>query len=296
MPLSVRKQLINDIKSPLSIRTRAHLLRINRSSLFYRAKSVSTEKQRLHECIIDLYTKRPALGYRRIKALLESQYSIVVSKKTVQAAMKQLNIQGVVSKRNLSLNRSKEYRYPYLLKQFPPQHIGDAWAVDITYIKHKNGYFYVTCIIDIVSRMIVGYAISNMLDTHSSLIALEQALARYQAPKILNSDQGVQFTSKEWVSFLAEKGIKISMDGKGRWADNIFIERFWRSLKYEEVYLRSYESLDSARTCIIQFIEWYNGTRPHQSLGYKTPKNVYFDGIDESQHQLQTNNVQATCK
>jgi len=249
------------------MRSKTTLLDINRSTLFYKPKTMPIDKQKVREHITTLYLEQPTLGYRRITALLASQYGITMNRKAVYLAMVELEIKGITPKRNLSLNRTKEHRYPYLLKTHPPAKPGDAWAIDITYIKHKGGYFYVTCIIDIVSRMVVGYAINNTLDTKGSLDA--------------------------WVNFLAEKGIKISMDGKGRWADNIFIERFWRSLKYEEVYLRSYESLEQARKYIIQFIEWYNNTRPHQSLKYKAPKNVYFKAVDEATQLAETNNTQA---
>lgn len=292
MPLDKRIECAQAIKSSLSMRARTHLLGINRSTLFYKPKKPPENRQKIVDGIIQLYSKHPALGYRRISALLLSEYNIPMNRKAVYAAMKELNIRGVVPKRNLSLNRSKEYRYPYLLKQSPPKNVGDAWAVDITYIKHKSGFFYVTCIIDVVSRMIVGYNISNTLDTKSSLIALEQALAIHKSPRILNSDQGVQFTSNEWVNALKERGILISMDGKGRWADNIAIERFWRSLKYEEVYLRSYESMTEASKCIADFIKWYNNTRPHQALNYKTPKNVYFKGVDEAARLQHTREAQ----
>jgi len=293
MPLDERKKLLCTIKTDLSMRSKTTLLDINRSTLFYKPKTMPIDKQKVREHITTLYLEQPTLGYRRITALLASQYGITMNRKAVYLAMVELEIKGITPKRNLSLNRTKEHRYPYLLKTHPPAKPGDAWAIDITYIKHKGGYFYITCIIDIVSRMVVGYAINNTLDTKGSLDALKSALKRYPKPQILNSDQGVQFTSHEWVNFLAEKGIKISMDGKGRWADNIFIERFWRSLKYEEVYLRSYESLEQARKYIIQFIEWYNNTRPHQSLKYKAPKNVYFKAVDEATQLAETNNTQA---
>ena len=255
---------------------------MSRSSLSYKQKSPKEAYQEIVAAIEAIYLERPSLGYRKITVLLKTNYQLIVNKKKVQRIMKKLGLKGIVSKRKLSVNHSKQYRYPYLLKKAELKKANDAWAVDITYIKLPTGYIYVTCIIDIVSRYVVGCYVSTTLDAKSSLKALDQALLSGLKPAILNSDQGVQFTSSEWIKALESHSICISMDGKGRYADNIYIERFWKTLKYEEVFLRSYETVPEARKNISAFIEWYNNRRPHQSLGYKTPKCIYFQPIDDS--------------
>ena len=165
--------------------------------------------------------------------------------------------------------------YPYLLKEQPPKLPDDVWCVDITYIKTSVGFVYLVALIDVVSRRVMGWTVSPYLETSFCIEALKMALLHGKKPKIINSDQGCQFTSKEWVETLLSQGIQISMDGKGRCLDNIWIERFWRSLKYEEVYLNTYDSVLEARRAIGTYIEWYNNHRLHQALGYRTPAAIY---------------------
>ena len=169
--------------------------------------------------------------------------------------------------------------FPYLLKGLKIDHPNQVWKTDITYIKIRNGFIYLTCLIDVFSRKIMGWAVSIFLDTQSCIEALEMA-CRHNKPEILNSDQGCQFTSDIWTKRLEQKKIKISMDGKGRWVDNIIIERFWRSLKYEAVFLNCFESVDHAKKCIADYIDFYNKERPHQALKYKTPNEVFSGAVD----------------
>ncbi len=228
--------------------------------------------------IRDLYNAHCFLGYRRITVLLKRQGRII-NKKKVLRLMRQMRIKAVYPKKKLSNPDEANQIHPYLLRDKPPKKPNDCWAVDITYIKICGGYLYLTALIDWISRRIMGWNLSSFLDTSSCLEALNQAL-KEEKPEIVNTDQGTQFTSKCWIEVLQENGIKISMDGKGRCIDNIHIERFWRSLKYEEVYLKSYESVPEAREEIGEYIKYYNEERPHQSLGYQTPNEIHFGKLE----------------
>lgn len=224
--------------------------------------------------IRDLYKANCFLGYRKITVLLRRQ-GIKINGKKVLRLMRKMGIQAVYPKKRTSIKDEAEATYPYLLRDRPPQKPNDCWAVDITYIRVGGGYVYLTALIDWVSRRIMGWSLSPFLDTSSCLEALYQAL-KEGVPGIVNSDQGRQFTSKAWIEILKKYNIEISMDGKGRCIDNIHIERFWRSLKYEEVYLKSYENIKSAKMQISKYIKYYNQERPHQSLEYQTPDEVYW--------------------
>ena len=177
---------------------------------------------------------------------------------------------------HLSKRRQGDAVYPYLLKDFPPQKPHDCWSVDITYLKISTGFVYLTALIDVFSRHVMGWHLSPYLDTDSCLKALEMAIGTGFKPKIINSDQGCQFTSQEWAYNLSLLRIKISMDGKGRALDNVFVERLWRSVKYEDIYPKGYEGLKEVRQGLKKYFEFYNERRPHQGLGYQTPAEVYF--------------------
>ena len=197
-----------------------------------------------------------------------------MNRKCVARLMALLGLKGLCPKKNLSKRRKEEAVFPYLLKFCPPARPNDAWCVDITYIKLSQGFVYLTALIDVISRKIMGWCLSPFLEAQSCLEAFNMAVV-FAVPLVINSDQGSQFTSSSWVQAMEQHGIKISMDGKGRCLDNITIERFWRSIKYEEVSLKAYESLIEARKSIEAYIKFYNSTRPHQALNYKTPDLVY---------------------
>ena len=223
--------------------------------------------------IQDIYGLRPFQGYKRItRDLKDLGYS--VNHKRVYRLMRKIGIQAIYSKKNLSKRRLKDAVYPYLLKTYPPQKPHDVWCTDITYIKTAKGFVYLTALIDVVSRYVMGFSVSAFLDTTSCLDALEMALNTGYRPTIINSDQGCQYTSQEWVYSLSVLGIKISMDAKGRYLDNIPIERFWRTLKYEEVYLKTYDDLPQARIEVAHYIEWYNQKRRHSGLEGHRPYEV----------------------
>ena len=229
--------------------------------------------------IQEIYLSYPFFGYRKITAMLRGR-GYDVNRKCVSRLMSLLGLRALYPKKNLSKRRKEDAVFPYLLKQYPPVQPNDAWCVDITYIKLFQGFAYLTALIDMVSRKVMGWCLSPFLDTQSCLEAFEMAIM-IGIPLIMNSDQGSQFTSVGWLEAMTKYGIKISMDGKGRCLDNITIERFWRSIKYEEVYLKAYESLVAARKAIAAYMEFYNSVRPHQALKYKTPNQVYEEMKDK---------------
>lgn len=265
-----RRALAQKPNRLISKRRLASLLAVNLSSLYVKRKPVSAYEVTLMNEIQDIYAIHPFKGYRRICHDLQDR-GYPVNYKRILRLMRVMGLQAVYPKKNLSKRRYEDAVYPYLLKDFPPQKSHDCWCIDITYLKISTGFVYLTALIDVTSRHIMGWHLSPYLDTDSCLKALEMAMETGFKPTIINSDQGCQFTSQEWAYYLSLLGVKISMDGKGRCLDNIFIERFWRSLKYEEVYLKTYDSVGEARQEIRKYIEWYNTKRRHQGLGYITP-------------------------
>lgn len=195
--------------------------------------------------------------------------------------MQENKIYAVYARKRTTISNKQHKKYPYLLKELKVTYANQAWAIDITYIKLTNGYVYLIGIIDLFSRKIVGWALSPFLDKAPSVEAFEEAIKKYGVPHIVNSDQGCQFTSEQWIKLVESFGALVSMDGKGRWADNIFIERFWRSLKWEAIYLHTLNTLEEAEKVIADYIEHYNNERPHQSLCYKTPQLVYIQSLQE---------------
>ena len=265
----------------LSKRRKAELLRVTLSSWYLQPKLVGDEEVTLMNEIRDLYSRYPFKGYRRITwDLKDLGYNI--NHKRVYRLMGKMGLQAVYPKKNLSQRHPQHKIYPYLLKDNPPQKPHDAWCVDITYIKIAGGFVYLTALIDVVSRFVVGYHLSPSLDTDSCLRALERAIFQGYRPVILNTDQGCQFTSQEWLYNMALLGIRVSMDGKGRCLDNIPIERFWRTVKYEEVYLKTYESVQEARESLEKYISWYNNDRRHSGLNYSRPYEVLM-GFQEAE-------------
>lgn len=258
----------------LSVRGRCNVLGVCRARLYYRLvpRSDALEVTVMNE-IADIYAQRPFQGYKRIADDLKER-GLAINHKRVYRLMKVMGLEAVYPKKNLSKRRQDQAVFPYLLRMFPPHEVHDCWCIDITYIKTRKGFIYLTALIDVVSRYVVGFSVSNGLDTASCVDALAMAVERGYKPRMINSDQGCQFTSQEWLYQLALLGIRVSMDGKGRCLDNIPIERFWRTLKYEEVYLRTYESVTEARTCLAAYIHWYNKERRHSGIGKRRPWEV----------------------
>lgn len=228
----------------------------------------------------DIYNQYPFFGYRKLHAMLLRNGHVHNLKRTERLA-KLAGLRAIYPQQKTTLRNKDHAVYPYLLKGMDIVRVNQVWQVDITYIRIRGGFVYLVCLIDVFSRKVMGFALSTFLDTESCLSALENALL-YANPEIINSDQGCQFTSNQWTNRLKVYEIKISMDGKGRWADNVFIERLWRSLKYELVYLYRFETVEEARSAIAKYIVFYNTQRPHQAHSYKTPDQIFY-GVNYEQ-------------
>lgn len=269
-----RRALARERTSSLSMRQKCEILEVHRSTLYYEPRPRRCDEVEVMNQIQDIYASKPFLGYRRIAYFLRAE-GLYINQKRVLRLMQEMGLQAVYPKINLSKRRMDHKIYPYLLRERPPVLPNDVWQVDITYIRLGGGFVYLVALIDVISRRVMGWDLSPFLETSSALKALEMALASGYKPKIVNSDQGCQFTSDLWIQTLTLQGIEISMDGKGRCLDNIYIERFWRTIKYEEVYLKSYETVRIAHIEIGEYIVWYNEKRPHQSLSNQTPNAAF---------------------
>ena len=250
------------------------LLSLNRSSTYYKKKPVSDETINLLNEVRETWEQYPFYGYRKIHAELV-RMGMKINKKKVQRLMRIAGIKAIYPQPKTS-QKNKDHRvYPYLLKDYKPTRPNQVWGTDITYIKLPQGYVYLITIIDLYSRYILSWRLSNSLSVFFCAEALNEALESYGPPCIVNTDQGCQFTSDEWIYTLVNWGIQPSMTGVGRCLDNIYAERFWRTLKYENAYIYGYEDMRDAHQKIGRFIKFYNQERPHQSLGYKVPEEVY---------------------
>lgn len=257
----------------MSIMRQCELLGISRSGYYYEPARESTLNLRLMHLIDEQYTRFPFYGSPRMTAWL-CREGYEVNHKRIERLMRKMGIQGVCPKKNLSKGCEQHRKYPYLLAGVTVDHPNQVWCSDITYIRLVKGFVYLVAVMDWYSRFVLSWEISNTLDTHFCTEALERALSRGK-PEIFNTDQGSQFTSDSYTSRLLEKKIRISMDGRGRAFDNIFIERLWRSVKYDEVYLRDYQTVMDAVSGIGSYFDLYNYERLHQALNYRTPAEVY---------------------
>jgi len=261
----------------VSVRRQCEILALNRSSLYYESVGPDPEELELMRRIDELHLKYPFFGSRRISQELRTQ-GMVVNRTRAQRLMRILDLDGVAPKPNTSRPAPEHPVFPYLLRNLTVSRPNQVWATDITYIPLARGFAYLVAIMDWYSRRVLAWRLSNSLDTAFCVEALEDAFARFGQPEIFNTDQGSQFTAEDFTQVLRARGIKISMDGKGRCLDNVFVERLWRSLKYEEVYLNDYDNLVEARSGIGRYFVFYNDRRPHQALGYQTPASFY-DGL-----------------
>lgn len=274
-PGSIGRDFIEPSFTGLSLGRQAELLGISRSSLYYRTVPVDPETLDLMHRIDKIHTDWPTYGARTIAAQLREDTKLQIGRKRVRSLMEDMGIAAVYQKPNLSLNNTAHPVFPYLLKQVPIIRPNQVWGTDITYIKLHGGFVYVVVFLDWYSRFVVSWRMSTTLEKAFVLEAAREALS-IATPEITNSDQGVQFTSSEYIDLWDTEQTKISMDHKGRCFDNIFTERFWRTLKYDEVYLKDYQTVWEAERSVGDFINRYNTQRLHQSLGYKTPATVYF--------------------
>ena len=266
-------------ESELPITLQCQLLKLNRSTVYYQPEPVSEEDLKLMRRIDEMHLKRPFYGSRRIRDWLwEEGHDI--NRKRVQRLMRQMGITAIYPKAKTSKPGKGHNIYPYLLRNLVIDRPNQVWAADISYVPMAKGFVYLVAIMDWYSRRVLSWRLSNTMDSDFCVDALEEALSRYGSPKIFNTDQGAQFTSEAFTGVLKEASVDISMDGKGRWMDNVFVERLWRSVKYEEIYLKAYESVAEARAGIGTYLEFYNSERRHQGINRQTPDQVYWGSVE----------------
>lgn len=275
MDLAAKKEMIDMKSTQLSIKRQCELLEINRSTVYAKATAMTSEALKILSRMDEIFTEHPYYGNRRMMQVLKAE-GYRIGRKRIRRYYQILGIEAIYPKMNLSKRNQEHKVYPYLLRGLVITHPDQVWSMDITYIRLKQGFVYLCAIIDWYSRYVLSWRISISLQADFCIEALEKALRKYGCPEIFNTDQGVQFTSENFIKVLQNNGIAISMDGKGRALDNIFIERFWRSLKQEKIYRLELNSVKEAKDAIADYMEFYNQQRPHQSLAYKTPANVYF--------------------
>jgi len=267
-----------DKQASLSVSRQCELLALPRSTFYHAPQPVTDEELALMRLIDRCHLKHPFYGSRRIRDWLSDQ-GHTVNRKRIQRLMRTMGIVTLYPKPNVSAANQAHKVYPYLLRNLVIDRPNQVWATDITYIPMARGFVYLVAVMDWYSRRVLSWRLSNTLDTSFCTEALEEAIERYGVPEIFNTDQGCQFTSEEFTNTLKANAIQISMDGKGRWVDNVFIERLWRSVKYEEVYLKAYEDIRSAKESLANYFEFYNSERRHQSLDRQTPDQVYYKDV-----------------
>lgn len=259
----------------LSVRRQCRLLGMSRSSLYYEAAPASVEDLGLMRLLDEQYVRRPFYGVARMTEWLRGE-QWTINPKRVRRLMRVMGLEAIYPRPKLSVASAEHRKYPYLLRGLRIGRPGQVWSTDITFIPMKQGWMYLAAILDWFSRYVLSWRLSNALEGAFCVEALEEAIGRYGRPEIFNSDQGVQFTSQAFTGVLERQGIAISMDGRGRAMDNIFVERLWRTVKYEEVYLKDYAEPCDAWEGLGRYFPFYNEQRRHQALGYLTPASVYF--------------------
>ena len=276
MSMAERKKKI-DRGHELAISRQCMALDISRSSAYRKLVGVSDDDIDLMRKLDELHLRRPFKGSRRLRDDLWDNYGLQVNRKRIQRLMRLMDIRALHPGAKTTRPNPQHKVYPYLLRELEINRINQVWCTDLTYIPMRKGFLYLVAIMDWHSRKVLSWRLSNSLDAAPCIEALEEALANYGTPEIFNSDQGCQFTSEDFTDVLKDNGIRISMDGKGRWMDNVFIERLWRSLKYEEVYLKAYDSVAQAKQGIDDWLMFYNEERRHSSLSRMTPDQVYYE-------------------
>jgi putative transposase len=262
---------------PLSLRRQCVLLGLNRAALYYRPVTVRASALELMALLDRQYLRTPFYGSRRMTVWLQTQ-GHMVNRKRVQHLMQRMGLAAIYQRPRTSRPAPEHRIYPYLLRGLAITRVNQVWAADITYIPMAHGSLYLVAVLDWVSRYVLAWRLSNLLDTSFCVAAVEEALSTGR-PEIFNTDQGSQFTDSDFTGVLRDHGVAISMDGRGRFSDNIFVERLWRSLKYEEIYLRAYASVAEARQAIAAYFEFYNNERLHQALDYRAPRQVFEEAL-----------------
>ncbi len=261
----------------LPVTQQAKLLELLRSSVYYRAQPTSEADLELMRRIDELHLDHPFAGARMLRDFLRAE-GREVGRKHVGTLMRKMGIEALYRRQNTSKRHAAHRIYPYLLRNVPIERPDHVWAMDITYLPMKRGFVYLAVVLDWASRRIQSWRVSNTLTADFCVEALDEAIVRHGRPEIMDTDQGSQFTSSEFIAKLESSGIAISMDGKGCWRDNVFVERLWRTIKYEEVYLRAYDSVSEAKAGLARYVAFYNARRPHSSLDGRTPDHFYFGG------------------
>lgn len=260
----------------LPVRRQAELLELSRSAVYYQPVPVSEGDLVMMRRIDELHLDYPFAGSRMLKCLLRSE-GYEVGRTHVRTLMRRMGVEAIYRRPRTSQPHPGHRIFPYLLRGKTIARPNQAWALDITYLPMKRGFVYLVTVLDWATRRVLAWQLSNTLTADFCVEALQTALDRYGAPGIVNTDQGAQFTSAEFVATVLDSGAEFSMDGRGAWKDNVFIERFWRTVKYEEVYLRAYETVSDARNHLTRYMAFYNARRPHSALDEKTPDAVYFE-------------------
>jgi putative transposase len=256
----------------------AEVLRLARSTVYYRPRPVSSENLAIMRRIDELHLDFPFAGARMLRDMLNLE-GVEIGRERVKRMMRRMGIEALYRRPNTSKPAPGHKIYPYLLRKLPVTRVNQVWAMDITYIPMARGFVYLTAVVDWFSRRVLAWRLSISMAVDFCIEAVEEALAQHGRPEIFNTDQGSQFTSIDFIKLLSDNKIAISMDGKGAWRDNVFVERLWRSVKHEEVYIRAYESVGEARRSIGRYLEFYNARRPHSSLDRQTPDTVYFQDM-----------------
>jgi putative transposase len=270
-----------DRSHELPVARQVKLLGISRGSVYYKRRGVSAADLALMRRIDALHLEHPFAGSRMLRDLLTAE-GLAVGRQHVATLMKRMGIEAIYRRPNTSRAAPGHKIYPYLLRGVAIERPNQVWATDITYIPMARGFVYLVAVVDCYSRRVLSHRVSITMDVDFCIEALEEALARYGRPQIFNTDQGSQFTSAAFTGVLIDNAIAISMDGKGAWRDNVFVERLWKSVKYEEVYLRAYDSVAEARSSLGRYFSFYNGRRPHSSLDRRTPDQAYFDHLPQT--------------
>jgi putative transposase len=270
-----------DRSHDLSIVRQTRVLNISRGSVYYKPRPVSAADLAIMRRVDELHLDYPFAGSRMLRDILVRE-GVAIGRRRVATMMKRMGIAAIYRRPNTSKPTPEHKIYPYLLRGLRVERPNQVWAMDITYIPMARGFVYLAAVVDWFSRRVLSHRVSITMETDFCVEALEEALTKYGGPDIFNTDQGSQFTSEAFTSVLMKNAIKISMDGKGAWRDNVFVERIWKSVKYEEVYLRAYDSVGVARASIDRYIDFYNRRRPHSSLDRRTPHEAYFDNLLQS--------------
>jgi putative transposase len=270
-----------DRGSEVSVTRQAEILDLSRSSVYYTPRPLPERDLRLMRRIDELHLELPFYGSRKLTRELQKE-GHNVGRRHVTTLMRRMGIETIYRKPRTSIPAGGSTIYPYLLSGLTFDRPNQVWASDITYLPMAHGFQYLVAILDVASRKVLAWRLSNTMTADFCVEALQEALSKYGPPEIFNTDQGSQFTSEEWINTLKAAGVSISMDGKGRWIDNVFIERLWRSVKYEDVYLRAYANGSEARAGLSRYFTFYNARRSHQTFDYQTPDDIYFGGLAAS--------------